>query len=125
LGVIFFFLHLPHPKSSILHKLKNVDFIGTGLIVASVIALLLPTEWGGITYPWNSGIVIGLYFAGGVLTIIFLIMEKWIAHNPVIPLRLFKMRSPVFIFGASFFFGMAFFTGIYYLPIYFQVCDFP
>ncbi|KAJ2962082.1 hypothetical protein NQZ79_g2784 [Umbelopsis isabellina] len=121
LAVIFFFLQLPNPKSSIWEKLKRVDFIGTALIVCAVVALLLPTEWGGITYPWNSGIVIGLYCAGGVLTIIFIALEKWFAPNPVIPLRLFGMRSPVCLFISSFFFGMAFFTGIYYLPIYFQV----
>lgn len=121
LAVIFFFLQLPHPKSSILEKLKSVDFTGTALLIAAVVALLLPTEWGGITYAWNSPIIIGLYCAGGVLVIIFLVMERWVAQNPVIPLRLFSMRSPVFIFAASFFFGMAFFTGIYYLPIYFQV----
>ncbi|KAG2186194.1 hypothetical protein INT43_002632 [Umbelopsis isabellina] len=120
LAVIFFFLQLPSPKSSILEKLKRVDFIGTALIVCAVVALLLPTEWGGITYAWNSGIVIGLYCAGGVLTILFLALEKWFATNPVIPLRLFSMRSPVCIFLSSFFFGMAFFTGIYYLPLYFQ-----
>ncbi|CAM0135182.1 unnamed protein product [Umbelopsis sp. WA50703] len=120
LAVIFFFLHLPNPKSSIWEKLKRVDFIGTALIVCAVVALLLPTEWGGITYAWNSGIVIGLYCAGGVLTIIFIALEKWFASNPVVPLRLFSMRSPVCLFISSFFFGMAFFTGIYYLPIYFQ-----
>ncbi|KAG2188367.1 hypothetical protein INT44_001120 [Umbelopsis vinacea] len=120
LAVIAFFLHLPHPKSSIMEKLKKVDFLGTFLLVAAVVALLLPTEWGGITYPWNSPIIIGLYCAGGVLVILFLVLEKWIAPNPVIPLRLFRMRTPVLIFATSFFFGMAFFTGIYYLPIYFQ-----
>lgn len=121
LAVIFFFLQLPNPKSSIWEKLKRVDFIGTALIVCAVVAFLLPTEWGGITYAWNSGIIIGLYCAGGVLTIIFIVLEKWFATNPVIPLRLFSMRSPVCLFISSFFFGMAFFTGIYYLPIYFQV----
>lgn len=104
-----------------MEKLKKVDFVGTLLLVAAVIALLLPTEWGGTTYAWNSPIVIGLYCAGGVLVILFLILEKWIAPNPVIPMRLFRMRTPVLIFATSFFFGMAFFTGIYYLPIYFQV----
>ncbi|CAO3676220.1 unnamed protein product [Umbelopsis ramanniana] len=120
LAVIVFFLHLPHPKSSIMEKLKKVDFLGTLLLVAAVIALLLPTEWGGITYAWNSPIIIGLYCAGGVLVILFLVLEKWIAPNPVIPMRLFRMQTPVLIFATSFFFGMAFFTGIYYLPIYFQ-----
>ncbi|CAO3683126.1 unnamed protein product [Umbelopsis vinacea] len=120
LAVIFFFLKLPHPKTSVLEKLKSIDFAGTALLIAAVVALLLPTEWGGVTYAWNSPIIIGLYCAGGVLVIIFLVMERWVAQNPVIPLRLFSMRSPVFIFAASFFFGMAFFTGIYYLPIYFQ-----
>ncbi|KAJ2955890.1 hypothetical protein NQZ79_g8191 [Umbelopsis isabellina] len=120
LAVIFFFLHLPNPKASIWEKLKQIDFIGTALILCAVVALLLPTEWGGITYPWNSGIVIGLYCAGGVLTIIFIALEKWFVPTPVIPLRLFSMRSPVCLFISSFFSGSAFFTAIYYLPIYFQ-----
>ncbi|KAK9702561.1 hypothetical protein K7432_011199 [Basidiobolus ranarum] len=119
--VVFLFLHLPTPQGSLKEKIKRIDFIGTILLLAFIITLLLPTQWGGSTYPWNSPKIIALYCVSGVLLIAFVIVEYRYAAEPIVPCRLFAMRTPLFTFITMFFFGMAFFGLIYYIPLYFQI----
>ncbi|CAG8483598.1 12478_t:CDS:2 [Ambispora gerdemannii] len=118
--IVITLLHLPHVYGSFKEKLKRIDYIGTTLLVASIVAILLPLNWGGNTYPWDSATVISLFCVGAVLTCAFIFVEFRIAVEPVIPQRLFKIRNPVLVYITSFFIGMAFYGFIYYLPLYFQ-----
>lgn len=116
-----FFLRLPVPKGSLKEKLRRIDYVGTVLLIGAVVLLLLATNWGGSTYPWNSGPIIGCYIGGGVLAIGFIIVEGWFAREPIAPGRFFRMRDVIINFLALFFLGMSFFGLIFYLPMFFQV----
>ncbi|CAG8465673.1 10607_t:CDS:2 [Ambispora leptoticha] len=118
--IIITILHLPHVYGSFKEKLKRIDFLGTTFLIASTVTILLPLNWGGNTYPWNSSIVISLFCVGAVLICVFLFIEFRIAVEPIVPQRLFKIRNPVLVYIGSFFIGMAFYGFIYYLPLYFQ-----
>ncbi|KAK9761067.1 hypothetical protein K7432_014317 [Basidiobolus ranarum] len=119
--VVYFFLHLPIKQSSLLEKIKRIDFIGTLLLLGFIITLLLPTQWGGSTYPWNSPEIISLYCVSGALLIAFIVVEYRFAAEPIVPCRLFSMRTPLFSFISVFFYGMFFFGLIYYIPLYYQI----
>ncbi|KAK9767376.1 hypothetical protein K7432_002911 [Basidiobolus ranarum] len=119
--VVSLYLNLPVAKSSLMDKLKRIDFLGTILLLGFIITLLLPTQWGGNQYPWNSAKIIALYCVSGVLLIAFVIVEYRFAAEPIVPCRLFAMRTPLFTFITMFFFGMGFFGLIYYIPLYFQI----
>ena len=111
----------PHPAVS---KIKRIDFLGAGLIILTVIAFLLPVTWGGLTYPWNSGIIIGLLCAGGGLilaTAAWQILLERIHREPIISPSLFKMRKLTLIVLANALFGAPYYGLIYYLPSTFQV----
>ncbi|KAG0057455.1 hypothetical protein BGZ83_010023 [Gryganskiella cystojenkinii] len=118
---IIFNLNLPTPKGSFKEKIKRIDFLGAIVLLAAVVLLLLPLSWGGNTYAWNSGIVIGLLCAGVVMTVIFVLVEWKIPKEPIVPIHLFKIRNIYSTFGGLFFGGMTFFGMLFYLPIYFQV----
>ncbi|CAG8592801.1 12488_t:CDS:1 [Ambispora leptoticha] len=118
--IIITMLHLPHVYGSLKEKIKRIDFIGTIFLVASIVIILLPLNWGGNTYSWDSPIVISLFCVGAVLVCVFIFIEFRIAIEPVIPQHLFKLRNPVLVYITSFFIGMAFYGFIYYLPLYFQ-----
>jgi Na+/melibiose symporter-like transporter len=108
-------LHLPVKKS--LHK---IDFIGAGLLSGGVVCLLLATTLGGITYPWSSVQIVGLFAAGAILSAIFIFWERYPAE-PIIPMRLFK--NDIFRISClmGLLFGTVMFAAILYLPEYQQI----
>ena len=63
----------------------TVDWLGAGLLVASVSALLLALSWGGNQYAWASPIILGLFAVGAVLAGVFLWQEARVAE-PILPL---------------------------------------
>ncbi|KAI8055361.1 major facilitator superfamily domain-containing protein [Syncephalis plumigaleata] len=118
--MIVFTLKLESPTGSVIEKLKSVDYLGTILILAFCVALLLPISWGGTTYNWSSPIIIGLFCAAVFFLILFLWVEHSVAKMPLIPLSIFKSHSVIAICIGCFFLGWGFFSPIYFLPLFFQ-----
>lgn len=63
-------------KESFLFRLLALDWWGSLILLAVVTTLLLPLQWGGNSYPWSSGIVIGVFCAFGVLVPFFVFYGK-------------------------------------------------
>src|SRR6185437_8576500 len=79
-------------------RTKRIDYLGAGLMVPAIVALLLVTTWGGTEFPWSSPIVLGLLALALVLGTL-LILQELRAEDPLLPLRLF--RGNVFVIGNS------------------------
>ena len=118
--MIFFFLKLKTPRTPVWSGLKAVDWLGSLSIVGATIMLLLGLEFGGVTHPWNSTIVLCLIVFGIVTAIFFVLIEWRIARYPLMPLRLFATASNAATLIACFIHGSVFVTGTFYLPLYFQ-----
>ncbi|KAI8597127.1 major facilitator superfamily domain-containing protein [Dissophora ornata] len=114
-------LNLPTPKGSFRDKVKRIDFYGSILLMTAVILILLPLSWGGSTYAWSSGIIIGMLCAGFAVVGIFILVEWKLPNEPIVPIHLYKIRNIWSTYGSLFFNGMAFFGLLFYIPIYFQV----
>lgn len=83
--------------------------------------LLLGLQWGGITFPWSSSIIIGLLVGAGVTFLVFVPWQLRRGDKALIPPHLFTVnRNPVLICTAAFFVNGPFQTIIYWLPIWFQ-----
>ena len=99
--------------------IRRIDFLGAALASAATICLLLGLTWGGQTYPWTSGQVIGTLAAAGVLFAVFFIAERF-AAEPVLPLSLFKNRvfssASILSLGV----GAVILALAYYLPLFLQ-----
>jgi hypothetical protein len=121
---IIFFFKAPGKKVkndlTFLQQLRQLDFEGTGLFIPGVVCLLLALQWGGTTYPWNSGRIIALFVLFGVLIIGFVGVQIWKQERATVPPRVFKNRTvwASSLFGACL--GAAFFTIVFYLPLWFQ-----
>ena len=98
----------------------TIDYLGATLLAGFATCVVLGTSWGGTTYPWGSGVIIGLFTASGALLGAWWLCERG-AAEPVLPLRLF--RNPVFAVGAAIGLaaGFAMFGAISYLPLFLQV----
>ncbi|MEV6774203.1 MDR family MFS transporter [Nocardia sp. NPDC051030] len=96
-----------------------VDYVGIALISIAVTCLILGLEWGGQEYAWGSPMIIGLFAASAVLTVLFVVVE-FRAEEPMLPMHLF--RSNVFTVCSilSFIVGFAMLGAMTYLPAFLQ-----
>jgi EmrB/QacA subfamily drug resistance transporter len=108
---------LPAASARRQHK---IDYLGATTLAAFATAVVLATSWGGTTYPWDSGVIIGL-FAGAVLMLVAWFFSARHASEPVLPLRLF--RNSVFTVASAIGLaaGFAMFGALSYLPLFLQV----
>ncbi|MGD3106247.1 DHA2 family efflux MFS transporter permease subunit [Streptomyces sp. YGL11-2] len=98
----------------------RIDYLGTALIAAVAACLVLMTSLGGVTYPWGSWRIVGLGVLGVVLLGVFVLVERR-AAEPVLPLRLFRMRTFTLTAIIGFVIGFAMFGSMTYLPTFLQV----
>ena len=107
------------PATAVRRKHK-IDYLGATLLAGFAVCVVLATSWGGTTYPWNSGVIIGL-FVGAALLLAGWYMSARRAAEPVLPLGLF--RNPVFSVsaGISLAAGFAMFGALSYLPLFLQI----
>ncbi|MDQ0990612.1 MFS transporter [Streptomyces sp. V3I7] len=115
LAVIATALHIPH--RAVRHV---IDYLGTFLIASVATCLVLVASLGGITWAWDSPQIIGLAVLGVALAVAFVAVERR-AAEPVLPLRLFRMRTFTLAAVISFVIGFAMFGAMTYLPTFLQV----
>jgi EmrB/QacA subfamily drug resistance transporter len=98
----------------------KIDWLGAGTMVVGVSCLLLALSWGGNQYAWGSAVIIGLFVAGALFSLLFLWVEAR-ASEPILPLQLFKNRTFSLANAAGFVIGFGMFGGIIYIPLYLQI----
>ncbi|MEU7379790.1 MDR family MFS transporter [Streptomyces sp. NPDC042207] len=97
-----------------------IDYLGTFLIASVATCLVLVASLGGTTWGWGSPQIIGLMVVGVVLVLAFLAVERR-AAEPVLPLKLFGIRTFSLSAVISFIVGFAMFGAMTYLPTFLQV----
>ncbi|MFF1643798.1 DHA2 family efflux MFS transporter permease subunit [Streptomyces sp. NPDC058246] len=97
-----------------------IDYLGTFLIAAVATCLILVASLGGTTWGWGSAQIIGLVGLGVVLGVAFVVVERR-AAEPVLPLKLFRIRTFSLSAVISFIVGFAMFGAMTYLPTFLQV----
>jgi len=103
------------------HK-PRIDYLGTFLIAAASVCLVLITSLGGSTWAWTSGPIFACGAGAVVLIVLFILVEQR-AAEPVMPLKLF--RNPVFTqcSAIGFVVGLCMFGALSYIPLFMQVVD--
>ncbi|MER7399435.1 MFS transporter [Streptomyces sp. NPDC000151] len=113
--VIAAVLHIPSSRTP-----HRIDYPGTVLIAAVAACFVLMTSLGGVSYPWGSWQIIGLGVLGVLLLGAFVLVERR-AAEPVLPLRLFTIRTFALTSAIGFVIGFAMFGAMTYLPTFLQV----
>lgn len=79
-------------------NLRRVDFLGSALLAAFLVVLLLPFELGGSKIAWTDP-QIPIYFCiAALLLALFVAAEKRLVSNPLLPLSMFYNRHTVVSF---------------------------
>lgn len=113
----------PNPlydSKTMLQRWLALDWVGAFLSVATVVCLLLPLQWGGVTRPWNDKAVIALFVVFAALFGAFIAWEHHKGACAMMPLSFFKNRTQVGGALAIFAMMIPFLAGTYYLPFFYQ-----
>ncbi|MEV3853255.1 MFS transporter [Streptomyces sp. NPDC050095] len=108
-------LHIP-----VRSQKHRIDYLGTFLIASVATCLVLVASLGGTTWGWGSPEIIGLAVVGVMLAVVFVFVE-FRAAEPVLPMKLFRVRTFTLSAIISFVVGFAMFGAMTYLPTFLQV----
>lgn len=97
-----------------------IDYLGTFLIASVATCLVLVASLGGTTWAWDSPQIIALAVLAVLLAAAFVAAERR-AAEPVLPLKLFRVRTFALSAIISFVIGFAMFGAMTYLPTFLQV----
>ncbi|MES2170304.1 MAG: MDR family MFS transporter [Actinomycetota bacterium] len=117
LAMVLRFLHLPK-----FHKATapRIDWWGAATVVTTLVPVLLVAEEGR-DWGWTSVGAIVCYVVAAVSLVAFILIERVMGADAIIPLRLFRSRtfSMATILGVLVGFGM--FGALLTLPLYLQI----
>jgi len=92
-------------------KLRRMDFLGSLTLVGAVGCLLL--GFGLKTaeeMEWSDPLIAGLLMASVIFGLLFVLVEKYWAPYPVMPLRLITQRTPLAVSISNFLTSMSAFS---------------
>jgi EmrB/QacA subfamily drug resistance transporter len=117
LAIVLRFLHIPHTR-----RAARIDWWGAATVVIALVPLLLVAEKGR-EWGWDSPAALACYVIGGLGAAAFVLSEKLMGDDALIPLKLFKNStfSMATILGVLVGFGM--FGAMMTIPLYLQLVD--
>ena len=110
------YLHVPHLEA----KSKKIDWWGVLTIIIGVVPLLIVAEQGR-EWGWASPNSITAYVLGVVGIISFIIIERKMGEDAILPLHLFKSRTFSLTTLLGVIVGMGMFGGMISLPLVLQI----
>ncbi|AQX81590.1 MFS transporter [Plantibacter flavus] len=117
LAIVLRFLHIPHTRHSV-----RIDWWGAATVVLAVVPLLLVAEQGRI-WGWASAGSIACYAIGVAGIVGFILVERAMGDDALIPLKLFKNSTfrVATILGVLVGFGM--FGAMMTVPLFLQLVE--
>ncbi|MFT3832278.1 MAG: DHA2 family efflux MFS transporter permease subunit [Micropruina sp.] len=114
--MVIAFLHLPHTP----HAQPRVDWWGAGLVVGTLAPMLLVAEQGR-EWGWTSPAALTCYGLSLVGLVAFLIVERRLGADAIIPLSLFGAKGFSGAIVLSVLVGFGMFGAMMTIPLYLQI----
>ena len=115
--MVLAFLHLPKFQK---HAAPRIDWWGATSVIVTLVPLLLVAEQGR-QWGWGSAASITCFVIGGVGLLAFILIERAMGQDAIIPLRLFHSRTFSMATILGFLVGFAMFGAMLTLPLYLQL----
>ena len=115
LGIVYRVLHIPHRRRE-----HRIDWPGALALIVGLVPLLTVAEQGR-SWGWGSTRALALYVVGAAGIVAWVLLERRIGDDALIPLRFFRDRTFALVMVVSVFVGAAMFGGIALLPLYLQI----
>ncbi|KAK4864626.1 hypothetical protein LT330_009621 [Penicillium expansum] len=114
----------PRRGTSFANRARELDYLGTILLIGAFFSGVMAVSFGGVVYPWNSGKIIGVFCCSGMLFILFGVQQTYALFTTparrILPVEFFKSRTILILFAMTAAGGTALFIPIYMTPLYFQ-----
>jgi EmrB/QacA subfamily drug resistance transporter len=108
-------LHLRHQRLD-----HRIDWLGAFLLSAALVPLLIVLEQGR-EWGWTSTAAWVAYVVSALAAVLFVLQERRIGDEAILPLRMFRNRTVGVSSAASVVIGVAMFGGLAALPLYLQI----
>ena len=120
--MLCFVLHLRHrSQGTFIDRMKKIDWVGNGILIAATSSILYSLTYGGTRYPWTHPPIIITMILGLFGQVLFGIYElSPFCKEPVMHPALFSNRTSAAGFILTFLQTALSFWGNYFLPLYFQ-----
>ncbi|MCJ1303209.1 hypothetical protein MMC08_006017 [Hypocenomyce scalaris] len=114
----------PQPSTSLMKKLKQLDYHGIILNVGAFTALIMAINFGGNLFAWNNGREIALWVVGGVLLLMFVLQQRFKIGTTKLqrtfPADFLNMKIMWILFFLMSAAATCVFVPTFYIPLYFQ-----
>ncbi|THC95427.1 hypothetical protein EYZ11_005069 [Aspergillus tanneri] len=99
--------------------IKQIDLVGSLILVLCVTALIMGLNLGGNIYSWTHPIVISSLIMAAVLSVVFVRYERTV-ERAVMPISFLSQQPRASIIFGNFFGSMSVNTMLFNAPLYFQ-----
>ncbi|KAI9703015.1 MAG: hypothetical protein M1820_006006 [Bogoriella megaspora] len=116
--IMFLFLHVNYNREmSFKQKIKRIDLIGNGILMAGTVAVLYSLTYAGTLFSWSSWHTLVPWLLGFLGIFLFVGYEvSGFAAEPVMPVRLFANRTSLIVILNTFLNSVLYFWYLYFLP---------
>ena len=124
-SVAMIYIHFDKPKVLEGKSLiKRVDFLGSVLLVTTLVLFLTGLNSGGNLVPWSHPLVLTTLPVSAILLGAFVAVEEKVAREPVVPIRLMLNRTVACACLTNWFSIMIAYALYFYVVIFFRVRGF-
>ncbi|KAF4627086.1 hypothetical protein G7Y89_g11074 [Cudoniella acicularis] len=126
-GAILSVTHIPDSSmtsttpATTKQQFARLDLPGFAIFTPACIMLLLAFDWGGVSYPWKSATIIGLFCGAVGACGIFIAWENYRGNQAMIPLAMLKRKVVIASTLTMICSQGSLLVITYYLPTWFQV----
>ncbi|KAF3797748.1 Efflux pump DEP3 [Colletotrichum gloeosporioides] len=114
----------PRPGVSLGERASQLDYAGMVLLIGSLVSFVMAINFGGLTYPWNSGQIIALFVVAAVLVSLLGVQQRWAVFTTLarrlIPIQLLGSRTVLMLFASTSASAAGAFIPIFFVPLFFQ-----
>lgn len=114
----------PRPGVPFKNRVKELDYAGIILLVGCLVSLIMAINFGGATYAWSSGQIIGLFVCAGVLFSLLAVQQSralFVAlPRRLIPVQFFRRHTIIILFVCTSASAAGAFVPIFFVPLFFQ-----
>ncbi|KAI9778950.1 MAG: hypothetical protein M1835_004801 [Candelina submexicana] len=113
----------PKGPQKLADRFNEFDYVGAVLSVATLVCVIMATNFGGALYAWNSGRIVALFVLAGVFAIAFAVQQSrnllTTESHRMFPVQFLRMKEPMLLFISMAAANAGGFIAIYYIPTYF------
>ncbi|ORY82129.1 putative MFS multidrug transporter [Protomyces lactucae-debilis] len=101
-------------------RVRRIDFIGSAMLVSAISCLIIGLNIGGNMVAWRSPIPLSLMAGFVIFAIAFILVEKNVASDPILAVRLMHARTPILTSICNFFSTTGYFILLFQLPLFYR-----